>query len=329
MFFSVIVPTYNPKKYLPELLSSISRNECVDEIEVIISDDCSTEDFNDVILSFPRLHLSFISNQQHEGFPRTGRQNGAKAAVGKWICFADQDDYYIDNAFDKIKQYIGDNDVTNYLITDFVKHREGTEEYIVEDGTKGWTHGKFYEKAFWDKYDLGYDNVQYCEDVNLSTKTGCILVEEGISANVCHDPIYIWNQREGSLSQNDYFAKSMDDYIRGSVGVIVDHIAKFQYNTDVVEKLSMKFLQTLFHIYFYSQSDALYSDKRNILQIATTLLPIYERFMSLTNLTTKDVVDKAHGLYRDLFAETRHDDYNQVPFVEHITFEDWMFVYMN
>ena len=60
-FFSVIIPTYNPKEFLPRLLESIKHNDCLDKIEVIISDDCSTEPFDDVLEKFPEIHFNIIS----------------------------------------------------------------------------------------------------------------------------------------------------------------------------------------------------------------------------------------------------------------------------
>jgi len=37
--FTVVIPTYNPNHYLLELLKSIENNKCINEIEIIISDD--------------------------------------------------------------------------------------------------------------------------------------------------------------------------------------------------------------------------------------------------------------------------------------------------
>jgi glycosyltransferase involved in cell wall biosynthesis len=49
MFFSIIVPTYNPRKFLPKLLDSIATNKILDDIEIILSDDLSTEPFDDIV----------------------------------------------------------------------------------------------------------------------------------------------------------------------------------------------------------------------------------------------------------------------------------------
>lgn len=328
MFFSIIIPTYNPRKYLPDLLTSISRNECKDDIEIIISDDCSNEPFEDILQSFNILNIKVISNKQHKGFPRDGRQNGADHAIGEWITFVDQDDLFIDNAFDKIKESIIRDHVTKYLITDFIMRKDGTDEYTIWDGSKGWTHGKFYEKSFWDEYNLGYDDISYCEDINLSTKLGCIMIENDIPAYYFKSPIYIWNRKDDSLSEGNYLAESMPDYIKSTLGIIIKYIEKFQYNHDMVEKYNFKFMQTLYHIYFYFQSKKLI-DCGKVLLINTVLLihPLFEQFKKFNCFSTDDIINKTSNELSELYAETRYEDYKQLPFIEWITFKDWIKTY--
>ena len=172
MFFSVIIPSYNPRPFLQRLLDSIVHNKCINEVEIIISDDCSTEPFDDIIKNYTNLNIRMISNEVHAGFPRNGRQHGADEAKGQWICFSDQDDYFVDNAFDKVKDFIEKNNVHNYLISNFIMEDTNNNLRTVEDGTKGWTHGKFYEKIFWDKYNMGYDKylMEYCRLNDMSTQ---------------------------------------------------------------------------------------------------------------------------------------------------------------
>ena len=330
MYFSVIIPTYNPREYLPELLTSLTRNECVKEIEVVLSDDCSEESFDDIIDSFKVLNIKTIQNDKHYGFPRNGRENGAKVATGKWICFTDQDDYYVDNAFDKIKSYIEQNNIQNYFTSNFIRHVADTDEYTLYDGFCGWTHGKFYEKSFWDKYELGYDNLQYCEDVNLSTKTGCVLTSNYLEVKKMEEPVYIWNRRADSLSSdiNSYFPKSMPDYVKGTIGVIIDYIEDHIYNKDVCDALTLKFIQTIYHIYFYCQNQNIFNDKKAILATAVEIQPIYDRFKKATDIDTNKILERTTTDLMGFYAQTRAEDYNQVTFFEEITFRDWLHTYI-
>ena len=315
--------------FLPKLLNAISRNDCIDDIEIIISDDCSDEPFDDVLESFDNLNIQVIKNDKHYGFPKNGRQNGANAATGDWICFADQDDEYVDHAFDKMHEFITIHNLKNYVSSNFLMHTVGTDEYVIQGGDKGWTHGKFYEKSFWDEHDLRYDDVQYCEDINLTTKTGCIMITENIPMTILEEPLYIWNRRNDSLCEGDYFPKSMPDYIVGTMGVIIDYIERYRYDTDIAEQFCIKFIQTVYHVYFYFQSDILNKDRRIVLEAALVMLPFYERFKNVTGLTTDDIIHKTETDLIGLYAETRNSDCIQIPFTEKMTFAEWMKAYMN
>lgn len=82
MLFSIVVPIYNPGDCLKRLLTSIDTNYCIDDIEVILSDDLSTEPFDDLIEDFNNLTIKIIKNDKHYGFPRAGRQHGLEEAKG-------------------------------------------------------------------------------------------------------------------------------------------------------------------------------------------------------------------------------------------------------
>ena len=328
MYFSIIIPTYNPAQRIKKLLDSIVRNDCIDQIEVIISDDCSDESIEDILLEYKNINYIFITNDHHTGFPRTGRQNGLNKAKGSWICFADQDDYFVDNAFDKIKKIIEDNKIHNYLPGNFLQYDEESGNYIMYDGTKSWTHGKFYEKSFIDKYQIAYDDVRYCEDVNFSTHVGCVLVENNIGIQMYNDPVYVWCRHQDSLCGGDYFSKSVKDYIHSTFGIIEQYIAKTKNDPQKQDQFTNKFVQTLYHLYFYLQSDQLFLDKECLLTSMLTLLPIYKDFKKDANIESSQLIQITHTNLQKMFAETRNDDFVQVPFVEKMSFKDWVFYYL-
>ena len=74
MFFSVIIPTYNPKKYLNNILESITKSDCMDDIEVIISDDCSTEDFSDYTYFVSLFSDGILINAMAKDHPSVSSQ---------------------------------------------------------------------------------------------------------------------------------------------------------------------------------------------------------------------------------------------------------------
>ena len=197
MFFSMIVPTYNPRRWLPTLLDSVKNSFCYKEIEIILSDDCSDEPFEDVLEDYTDMNIRVIKNDKHYGYPRWGRQHGLEEATGDWICFSDQDDFWLDNAFDNVYKIIKRDKIHYYLVTNFYmrpEKKEGQEQEkdIEMIQTLNWTHGKFYERKFIEENNIHYDETRYCEDINFSSQVDCHLREIEGSLTFADLFTYVW-----------------------------------------------------------------------------------------------------------------------------------------
>jgi glycosyltransferase involved in cell wall biosynthesis len=329
MFFSIVIPTYNPREWISTLLESISHNKCLDDIEVIISDDCSDEPFDDVIEKFTMLNIVRICNDKHCGFPRDGREHGAQKANGKWICFADQDDFFLDNVFDNMKNHILENDVHDYIACAFIKQEMATGETFLTNGLSGWTHGKFYEKKFWDEHDVHYAKVKYCEDTSLSTTMQCVLMDEEKTIHVIDDPVYVWCRRNGSLSTCDYFTESMPDYIDITLGVIVEYVEKHSEDEDnkLLNDFAALFYRTFLHLYFYLQTPHFRERKDKVLEAVLCARPYFDRFKKALNTDNQRLWKMTNNEFLNEYNATRENDYRQIPFIEQINFNDWLNIY--
>ena len=329
MFFSIIIPTYNPRKYLHAMLESITHNKCANELEVIISDDCSTEQFDDILNSFD-LNIKKITNKKHTGFPRTGRQNGVEIAQGEWITFADQDDYYLDGCFDLVKEYITQHNIKYYIGFPIIKESTITGQTIIESASYAWTHGKFTNRILWDKYGLKYDAVDYCEDSNIVTKINCLLFSMDEEIIYAEDPVYVWCAREESLSNRnnaEYFIKSMPDYIKGTLKVVLSYLKKKSNTPKQSEQYRLSFMFTLYHIFFYLQAHHMYNYKKEMINTISYMIPIVEEFKELMNYTTEDIIMLTNTEYLHNYNAARTSDCNEVPFIEQMSFKDWMNLY--
>ena len=93
--FSVIVPIWRGAiKYLPRLFDSIpDRNG----IEIIVVDNSKEPVSREEIDSKREITLLHSAPERHAG---GSRNDGMAVAKGKWLLFADADDFYTDNAFD-------------------------------------------------------------------------------------------------------------------------------------------------------------------------------------------------------------------------------------
>ncbi len=88
---SVIIPTYNSARFLPEAVQS-ALYQTLSPDEVIVVDDGSTDNTEDVLEPF-RGRVHYI-RQENQG-PAVARNRGIAEAKGDLIAFLDADDVWL------------------------------------------------------------------------------------------------------------------------------------------------------------------------------------------------------------------------------------------
>ena len=91
---SIITPTWNCAAFICETICSIQA-QTYQNWEMIISDDCSTDNTKEVIAPYLESdsRIKYICNSKNSGAAIT-RNNALKLAQGKWIAFLDSDDLW-------------------------------------------------------------------------------------------------------------------------------------------------------------------------------------------------------------------------------------------
>ncbi len=96
---SIIVPLYNGNLTIRSTIRSI-QNQNMSEIEIIIIDDCSTDNSLEIIKKLKKedKRIKLIRNLKEKGTLYT-RSIGALKSNAKYIMSIDQDDLFINNIF--------------------------------------------------------------------------------------------------------------------------------------------------------------------------------------------------------------------------------------
>lgn len=98
---SIVVASYNNGQYLEECLES-AVNQTYQNIEIIIADDCSTDNSIEVcqkiIEKYPSKKIILVSNSQNMGACNSLNNVILNYSRGDWIKFLDSDDYLYANA---------------------------------------------------------------------------------------------------------------------------------------------------------------------------------------------------------------------------------------
>lgn len=93
---SVIIPTYNRQKYVGQAIESVLEQEYDGNIDVIVSDDGSTDVTLNMLESYgPRVQLLKKSEDCNTQGASGARNRGIKASGNQYICFLDSDDFYL------------------------------------------------------------------------------------------------------------------------------------------------------------------------------------------------------------------------------------------
>lgn len=112
-FFSVVIPSYNRSGLILKAIESV-MNQSFKDFELIVADDCSTDDSEKVIQSLNNSKISFFKNDVNKG--NAGARNlGARNANGTYVCYLDSDDQYHPHFLQKMFSLIQDGNNPGFL----------------------------------------------------------------------------------------------------------------------------------------------------------------------------------------------------------------------
>jgi len=183
---SIIIPVYNGKKFLKETIESCLHQTLINNIEIIIVDDCSQDNSLQIMEQFSlETSITIIQNEHNMGLMKTNNK-AVSIAKGKYLLFLGHDDCLekehveiMSKVFDEhtsivhcnsnlidengkifgrglndVKQYIRNYFLNYFLVLGNVIHSTGTlidREYF--DKTGGWdeTYKNYGEWLLWCK----------------------------------------------------------------------------------------------------------------------------------------------------------------------------------
>lgn len=318
--FSIVIPCYNCKDTISNTLTSILNQHLGDKIEVILVDDCSTEDYLEKIDEFKeKLNIKFIKNETNLGVGMT-RQKGLEAAEGDWVTFCDNDDTFIPNTFNRIRTIIRNNPSRNIIQARFQEVPNGDSQPIPYSFERGmnWIHGKFFKNSFIKKYKLSFkEGLSTHEDIYFSILTRLMTNHLGTPILNCDLIIYNWYNRPESLSHRretglDLFEGHFEDYVSSAFDPIV-------YLKDYLteeEKMSQTISVILF-TYFYAEGFLTLNRGHNDRDLKL-LNQIIVQTKEITGFNSNQIIDIIYS-NPGVYCAVRNKSFDSVgPFIENM-----------
>lgn len=118
---SVIMPSYNTARFIGQTIKSVLA-QTYTNWELIIVDDCSTDNTDKVVSSFlSDNRIRYYKNKVNSG-AAVSRNRALREANGRWIAFLDSDDLWVSEKLEKQINFMKKNDYhfsyTNYVEID-------------------------------------------------------------------------------------------------------------------------------------------------------------------------------------------------------------------
>lgn len=231
--FSVIIPTYNGSERIGCCLCSIlKQNYPKDNFEVIVVDDCSTEDISASVMKL----LSEFPDEGHNvkviRLPQNGRQGKARnvgfaSAAGKYLINIDDDDAFNgEYVLEDIEKVLKESPVDVLLLDSYnlINGKCNNELKFKDNDAKVYNGKEFMEKqsvswTAWhyviSKEFLEKSNIKFCENVLYEDVDFCLdIVSHASTITYRPIPIILYTIREGQTSKIGLSERRVDDLFK-------------------------------------------------------------------------------------------------------------------
>jgi len=118
-FFSVIIPLYNKESYIENTLKSV-LNQSFTDFEIIIIEDCSTDNSKNKVESFVSEKIKIIQHKNNKGLSAS-RNTGIENSNSIYLAFLDADDTWHINYLQKIFELIQKFPTAHLFATNYVE----------------------------------------------------------------------------------------------------------------------------------------------------------------------------------------------------------------
>jgi len=239
---SVIVPVYNVEDYLEKCLDSLV-NQKYKDFEVIIVNDGSTDNSQDIIDEYVSKYDNFKSFNKKNGGLASARNYGLTKANGEYVLFLDSDDYYELDCLSILANELNDDNIIVFnmfvdypdrIISDKDRFSsmkiENTKKYLISNPS---ACNKLFKRELFFKNKIEFPIGKYYED--LGTTPMLTMFTDKIK--FIPNNLYHYLKREDSIMNKVKYNSKIEDifYIVSSISTAFKENNKYDLYKEEIE----------------------------------------------------------------------------------------------
>ena len=225
---SVIVPAYNAHDTIDECLTSITSQTIFADMELLIVDDCSTDDTVDRAGVYEKRfpdNIMLIKLEKNQG-PGYARNVAMEYANGEYVGFVDSDDAVVPAMYEKL--YVEATKIGADVVDGgfYDQAKDNAIIYTSDDLTGvpddhkrsvlitsgGYIWSKLYRRSFLLEEDIRFREEYVLEDMDFLMEVICKMK----SITNVKEILYIYRDSVGSLSKT----VDVDEYMRSAISAM-------------------------------------------------------------------------------------------------------------
>lgn len=213
---SVIMPSYNTADFIAGAIQSVI-NQTYGNWEMIIVDDCSTDDTDMVVSEFNDVRVKYLKNDKNQG-AALSRNRALREAKGKWIAFLDSDDQWLPVKLERQLRFMIENGY-KFSCTDYrvISAEDGQPLYVVT-GPKVVNKRKLYNYCYMTTSTVIYDqnSIGLIQIADIKKNNDYAMWFHIIRKSNCYrllDVLTEYHKRENSISGGSKFKLIKHHYI--------------------------------------------------------------------------------------------------------------------
>lgn len=248
---SIIVPVYNTGKYLEKCINSLI-NQTYKNIEIVIVEDCSTDNSKKIIKKFENIkNVKIIYNKKNSGLSYS-RNIGILNSTGEYVGFIDSDDYvdldYYEKIINKIQKEKADlaicdvkivyENTNEVLISKGCENNDLSVVNIINNGLAASACNKVFKRSLISQYQFSEGKVN--EDIAVVIPAIC----NAKKITYIEECYYYYIQHNGSI-QNSSFSEKRFDIVYG-IDLTLSRIKNCKQYDEIEDALVFNQIITLF-----------------------------------------------------------------------------------